>query len=86
MFILLYKIIIDLKLNKIGKGLYISFGVPQLMEVLFCGKFKMEKFSDDIQKTLVSFTYKLIININNDILALNAMGFQWKFYKHVVTW
>lgn len=42
----------------------------------------MEKFSDDIQK---SFTYKLIININNDILALNAMGFQWKFYKHVVT-
>lgn len=56
------------------------------MEVLFCGKFKMEKFSDDIQKTLVSFTYKLIININNDILALNAMGFQWTFYKHVVTW
>lgn len=56
------------------------------MEVLFCGKFKMEKFSDDIQKTLVSFTYKLIININNDNLALNAMGFRWKFYKHVVTW
>lgn len=56
------------------------------MEVLFCGKFKMEKFSDDIQKTLVSFTYKLIININNDILGLNAMKFQWKFYKHVVTW
>lgn len=43
------------------------------MEVLFCGKFKMEKFSDDIQKTLVSFTYTLIININNDILALNAI-------------
>lgn len=56
------------------------------MEVLFCGKFKMEKFLDDIQKTLVSFTYKLIININNYILALNGMGFQWTFYMHRVTW
>lgn len=45
------------------------------MEVFFCGKYKMEKFLDDIQKILVSFMYKLIININNDILVLNVMGF-----------
>lgn len=53
-FTLLYKRTIGLKLNKIA-FLYVSFGVPRLMEVLFRGKFKMEKFSDDIQKTLVNF-------------------------------